>query len=134
MGEENKKTREAICELEVAFSIIGGKWKPLILWFLGEFNTLRFSQLQHLIPDITHRVLTKQLRELEDDELIERRVYPEVPPRVEYSIISNGREVLPMLEMMCDWAHKNNFFDYKLKYNLCDETIKNCVVLDNDKD
>ena len=109
MNEKRKKTKEAICELEVTFGVIGGKWKPLILWFLGEFHTLRFGQLQHLIPDITHKVLTKQLRDLEEDKLIERKIYPEVPPKVEYSITSTGREIIPMLEMMCDWAHKNNF-------------------------
>ena len=120
MNEKNKKSKEAICEIEVAFGVIGGKWKPLILWFLEKFSTLRFGQLQHLIPDITHKVLTKQLRELEEDQLIERKVYPEVPPKVEYSITDNGREIIPVLEMLCDWAFKNDYFGYDIKYNICD--------------
>lgn len=131
MDERNKKSKEAICELEVTFGVIGGKWKPLILWFLGEFNTLRFGQLQHLIPDITHKILTKQLRELEEDHLINRKVYPEVPPKVEYSITDNGKDALPILEMMCDWAHKNNFFDYDLKYDICDINLDDLIELDN---
>jgi Predicted transcriptional regulators len=130
-NEKNKKSKEAICELEVTFGVIGGKWKPLILWFLGELTTLRFGQLQHLIPDITHKILTKQLRELEEDQLIERKVYAEVPPKVEYSITDNGKEIIPILGLMCDWAYKNNYFGYDLKYNMCDVNIEDLLVLDN---
>jgi len=115
------KLKEATCEIEVAFDVIGGKWKPLILWFLGEYGTLRFGQLQHLIPDITHRMLTKQLRELEEYGIIQRKVFPEVPLRVEYSITSKGKDLIPILDLMCDWASKNNFFGYKMKYNLCEQ-------------
>jgi DNA-binding HxlR family transcriptional regulator len=125
--EKSKKTKEATCEIEVAFSVIGGKWKPLILWFLGECGTLRFGQLQHLIPDITHRILTKQLRELEMNQLIKRKIYPEVPIRVEYSITDKGREVIPILDMMCEWADKNNYFGYKMKYNLCEQNMKDVL-------
>lgn len=126
MVQNQKRIKEATCEIEVAFEVIGGKWKPLILWFLGEHKTLRFGQLQHLIPDITHRILTKQLRELEEYGLIERKVYPEVPLKVEYTITEKGKEVIPILDMMCDWADKNNYFGYTLKYNLCDEN--NCEI------
>lgn len=121
----DKKTKEAICETEVTFEIIGGKWKPIILWSLSEAGTLRFAQLQHLMPDITHRVLTKQLRELEEYGLIKRKVYAEVPVKVEYSIKDKGREVIPILDMACDWANKYDFFGYKIKYNLCKESLKN---------
>lgn len=131
MVDIKQKPKEAICELEVTFGVIGGKWKPIILWFLGEVQTLRFSQLQNLMPDITHKILTKQLRELEEDQLIERKVYPEVPPRVEYSITPSGREILPILDMMCDWAYKNNYFGYKLKYNLCDESLTEALLDDH---
>lgn len=120
MVEKNKDSKEATCEIEVAFNVIGGKWKPMILWFLGEHGTLRFGQLQHLIPDITHNILTKQLRALEDTQVIQRKIYPEVPLKVEYSITSIGRTILPALDMMCDWAYKNNYFGYDLKYNLCE--------------
>ncbi|MDD7792834.1 MULTISPECIES: winged helix-turn-helix transcriptional regulator [Clostridium] len=129
MEEKITKLKEATCEIEVTFEVIGGKWKPLILWYLGEINTLRFGQLKHLIPDITHKILTKQLRDLEENGLIERKVYPEIPPKVEYSITENGKEVLPILEMMCDWAYKNNYFNYDLKYDLCGENIKNTLSL-----
>jgi DNA-binding HxlR family transcriptional regulator len=120
MTDKNIVPKEATCEIEVAFNVIGGKWKPMILWFLYEFGTLRFGQLQHLIPDITHNILTKQLRALEDNQVISRKVYPEIPLKVEYSITSTGRDILPALEIMCDWASKNNYFGYDLKHNLCD--------------
>jgi len=121
----SKNIKEAVCEIETAFAVIGGKWKPLILWYLGQFDTLRYGHLQHLIPDITHKILTKQLRELEDYNIISRAVYPEVPLRVEYSITDNGREVLPILDIMCEWASKNDYFGYSIKYNLCEEDAKN---------
>lgn len=122
---QKQKVKEATCEIEVAFEVIGGKWKPLILWYLGEYGTLRFAQIQHLIPDITHRILTKQLRELEEHGLIRRKVYPEVPVKVEYSLTEKGKEVLPILDMMCDWADKYDYFGYKIKYNLCNEELCN---------
>lgn len=125
MPNNLKKTKNATCELEVAFEVIGGKWKPIILWFLSQAGTLRFSQIQHSIPDITHKILTKQLRELEENHLIVRKIYPEVPPKVEYSITSNGKEIIPILGMMCDWAYKNDYFNYDIKYNLCDEECSN---------
>ena len=134
MTEKKKKDRKSTCEIEVTFGVIGGKWKPLILWFLGEFTMLRFSHLQHLIPDISHRILTKQLRELEENQLIIRKVYSEVPPKVEYSITDKGRDVLPILDMMCDWASKNDYFGYELKYNLCEEDFKKVVLLDDNID
>lgn len=132
MTDQSEKIKEAACEIEVAFGVIGGKWKPIILWFLGDCGTLRFGELQHLIPDITHKILTKQLRELEVYDLIERKVYPEVPLRVEYSITDKGREVLPILDMMCDWADRNNYFGYKIKYNLCEQSTNVASLEDND--
>lgn len=122
---QKQKAKEATCEIEVAFEVIGGKWKPLIIWYLGEYGTLRFAQLQHLILDITHRILTKQLRELEEHGLVVRKVYPEVPVKVEYSLTEKGKEVLPILDMMCDWADKYDYFGYKIKYNLCNEEMCN---------
>ena len=119
--EKDEKIRKATCEIEVAFEVIGGKWKPLILWHLGVNDTVRFGQLQQLIPEITPRILTKQLRELEGFDLLERNVYPEVPPKVEYRLTDMGRAVLPILDMMCNWASSNDYFGYEIRYNLCNE-------------
>jgi len=91
------------CGVEAALDVIGGKWKPLILWALGE-NVLRFGELQKGLPGVNAKMLTKQLRELEEDGVITRKVYPEVPPRVEYSITDFGRTLIPILRALCTWG------------------------------
>ncbi len=92
-----------ICPVEVTLDLIGGKYKALILWHLAE-GTLRYSQLQKAIPTATARVLTHQLRELEEQRLIERTVYPVVPPKVEYSMTDLGRSLMPILTAMRNWG------------------------------
>jgi len=91
--------------VEAALDELGGKWKPLILWVLID-GKLRFSEINKLLPSITQRMLTKQLRELEKDKLIHRKVYAEVPPRVEYCLTEKGNSVIPILEALCDWGEK----------------------------
>lgn len=91
------------CPVEAALDVIGGKWKPLILWALGD-NVLRFSELQRELPGVNTKMLTKQLRELEDDGVITRTVYPEVPPRVEYAITDFGKTLIPILQALCNWG------------------------------
>ena len=91
------------CAVEAALDVIGGKWKPLILWALGD-NVLRFSELQKGLPGVNSKMLTKQLRELEEDGVIRRTVYPEDPPRVEYAITDFGRTLIPILHALCDWG------------------------------
>lgn len=96
--------KEINCEKELTLAVIGGKWKLIILWHLGLEGTKRFSELKRLIPHITQKMLTNQLRELEEDQLVERKVYAEVPPRVEYSLTEYGESLLPVLRMMYDWG------------------------------
>ncbi|MCK9578864.1 MAG: helix-turn-helix transcriptional regulator [Methanoregula sp.] len=91
------------CTVEAALDVIGGKWKPIILWALGE-NVLRFNELQKGLPGVNSKMLTKQLRELEEDGVIRRTVYAEVPPRVEYAITDFGKTLIPILEALCDWG------------------------------
>lgn len=94
------------CHVNITLSILGGKWKPVILWYLNE-NTLRFSELEKNIPGITQKMLTQQLREMEADKLITRKVYPQVPPKVEYSITTHGKSLTPVLEALGDWGEKH---------------------------
>jgi DNA-binding HxlR family transcriptional regulator len=94
------------CPVKLTADIIGGKWKPLILFFL-EGHTRRFSQLQRLIPGMTKKMLTQHLRELERDEIIRRKVYAEVPPRVEYSLTRHGQSLKPILKLMSAWGTKH---------------------------
>lgn len=92
------------CEKELTLSIISGKWKIPILWQLGKEGTKRFGELKKLIPAITHRMLVNQLRELEEASIIQREVYPVVPPKVEYSLTKLGESVMPILEEMQEWG------------------------------
>jgi len=94
------------CPVKLTADIIGGKWKPLILFYL-EGGTHRFSQLQRLIPGMTKKMLTQHLRELERDEIIRRKVYAEVPPRVEYSLTKHGESLKPILKLMSAWGTRH---------------------------
>jgi len=91
------------CSMELTLDLIGGKWKALILWHLGE-STLRFSELKRTLPKITQKMLTQQLRELEASGLVTRFIYTQIPPKVEYSLTPAGRSLLPILETLCQWG------------------------------
>jgi DNA-binding HxlR family transcriptional regulator len=93
------------CTVAVTLEVVGGKWKAVILWHLSH-KTLRFSQLQRRLPGVTQKMLTQQLRELERDGMIHREVYPEVPPRVEYSLTDEGSSLVPLLTLMCTWGRQ----------------------------
>lgn len=96
--------KEYFCNFELALQIIGGKWKPLILFKLHKNGVLRFGELRRTMPKITQKMLTQQLRELEHDSMVHRQVYAQVPPKVEYSLTEVGRSFIPILEGMCDWG------------------------------
>ncbi len=100
------------CSVEATLDLIGGKWKCVILWYLLQDGTSRFSRIQRRFPDITPRMLTNQLRELETDGLVERTVYAQVPPKVEYSLSARGRTLSPVLMALKDWGDENlDLFD-----------------------
>lgn len=98
---------KVVCEMEVTLKMIGGKCKPLILERLINNGTMRFNQLMKELTNISQRTLTNQLRELETDGLITRKVYPQVPPKVEYTITEKGRSLEEILNLMCEWGEKN---------------------------
>lgn len=91
------------CAVEVTLSVIGGLWKPVILFHLLD-GTKRFMELTRLIPNATQRMLTLQLRELETDGIIVRHVYPQVPPKVEYALTPLGKSLAPVLISLRDWG------------------------------
>jgi len=94
------------CPVKLTASIIGGKWKPSLLFYL-EGGTRRFCELQKLIPGLTKKMLTQHLRELERDGIVRRKVYPEVPPRVEYSLTRHGESLKPILKLMSAWGTRH---------------------------
>lgn len=95
------------CSIEYTISIIGGKWKPVIIWHLGVDGILRYNQLKKLMPGITHKMLSQQLKELEQERLVNRKQYNQIPPKVEYSLTEKGDTVIPILEMMHKWGEEN---------------------------
>ena len=91
------------CPVEACLEVVGGKWKGVILYRLMG-GTRRFNELMRLMPDVTQRMLTKQLRELEADKIVDRKVYPEVPPKVEYSLTEFGQTLVPVLTVVQKWG------------------------------
>ena len=87
--------------------IIAGKWKPAIIYALVMNGTVRFNDLRRMIPKVSQRMLTQQLRDLERHGIVKRVLYPQVPPRVEYSVTRLGRSLHPIFKSVCRWADKN---------------------------
>lgn len=93
-----------ICAITAALDVLGGKWKVFILSHLTQHETLRFGELKRLIPKVTQKMLAQQLRELEDAGLIDRRVYAQVPPKVEYRLTTHGQTLCPVLRSLRQWG------------------------------
>ncbi|MBU1042377.1 MAG: helix-turn-helix transcriptional regulator [Proteobacteria bacterium] len=92
------------CSVELALQVIGGKWKPIILWHLRTGDKLRFGELKRHMPNVTQKMLTQQLRELESDGMLLREVYAQIPPKVEYSLTGLGSSVMPILDQLSKWG------------------------------
>ncbi len=90
---------------EYTLSLIGGKWKMHILFWLWHKEIMRYGEIKKVINGITHKMLSSQLKELEADDLITRKEYPQVPPKVEYRLSEKGDSLMPVLEAMCKWGH-----------------------------
>jgi DNA-binding HxlR family transcriptional regulator len=95
------------CPIQRTMAMIADKWKVIVIYHLGQ-RTMRFGELQRALEGITPKVLTRQLRDLEGDGLVSRRVHAEIPPRVEYSLTNLGRELIPILDQLHDWATRNS--------------------------
>ena len=104
-NNQNRKFLTA-CDMTYALQLIGGRWKMLIMMHL-EKSPFRYGELKKKISHITERMLTLQLREMEEDNIVIRTVYPEVPPRVEYELTKVGRELIPVLLQLSDWGEKH---------------------------
>lgn len=113
-----------LCRVEDALGIIVGKWKPVVLLQLLKNGTMRFSELKREMPEITQKMLTKQLRELEAEDIVKREVYPQVPPKVEYSITEYGLTLEPILNDMHDWGTKHTMHKQKMNQKKWEETVR----------
>lgn len=100
--------RVHLCPVETCLELLSGKWKPRILWKLHQRGVVRFGEMKRGLPEITAKMLTQQLRELEQDGLVTRRVYAEVPPKVEYSLSPFGETLKPILENIARWGTENH--------------------------
>lgn len=113
INTNDKKTRciknEKLCETGFSYtlSLISGKYKMTILYTLMEFGIVRFNELQRYINGISFKTLSLSLKELESDGLIVRKEYPQIPPKVEYSLSERGKSLMPILDGMCEWGDKN---------------------------
>lgn len=96
-----------------AISLINGKWKMHILFWLWKKEVLRYSELKRLLGKVTHKMLSNQLKELEEDGIIIRTEYPQVPPKVEYSLSDLGKSMMPILQSLCTWGIENMPADWE---------------------
>ncbi len=92
------------CPVEYTLSLMGGKWKPVILWQLAIEGVRRYGEVKKSVTGITHKMLSQQLKELEADGLVYREEYHQIPPKVEYSLTEKGMSLIPVLNTMCEWG------------------------------
>jgi DNA-binding HxlR family transcriptional regulator len=95
------------CPIVYTLSVVGGKWKWIILYKLSETNCLRYGELKRVLPPITHKMLSQQLKEMENEQLVYRQEYHQIPPKVEYSLTEKGRTIIPILNSMANWGRAN---------------------------
>lgn len=115
------------CPLEITVSLVGGKWQCVILWHLRK-GALRFSQLKRRLPGITPKMLTQQLRDLEENELIVRKIYPVIPPKVEYTLSEYGNSFVPVLKSMYSWGKQ-----YSKEYDIRIDSAFQEMILREEK-
>lgn len=107
---DRKKAQEWHCSVEAAIAVIGGKYKAIIIWYLNHLGVMRYSEIRKEIPQATAKMLSQQLRELEADGIIHRKLYPVVPPKTEYRLTELGKTLVPIVHAMSDWGHE--YFEY----------------------
>lgn len=95
------------CPMEFTMNAIAGKWKLVILWHIYDEGTVRYGELKRLVNNITHKMLSAQLKELQEFNLIHKHLYHQVPPKTEYTLTDRGETLIPLLKMMYNWGHDN---------------------------
>lgn len=105
-SDKNKKQKDFKCSIGFAMTVIGSKWRAVILWHILKKSPIRYGQLKSSIPNISHKVLAQELKKLESDNLIDRIAYATIPPRVEYIVTDKGKTLEHILTALCDWGKK----------------------------
>lgn len=103
---DRKKALTFQCPVEAALAVLGGKYKALIIWHLNVSGVMRYNEIQKAIPQATAKMLSQQLKELENDGLVKRKLYPVVPPKTEYSLTALGKTLVPIVDAMSQWGHE----------------------------
>ena len=116
---ERKTAKEILCPLEYGLDIFGGKWKSRIICVLAGNGVMRYNAIRKELGNITDAVLAAMLKEMIADELISRKQYDEIPPRVEYALTDKGRSVLPILQSICRWSRENSVAKIEKKLPPC---------------
>lgn len=121
--KEEKNTIIEICPVRNVIARFGNKWALLVILILSENKVLRFSELKKMIPDVSSRMLSSTLRTLEADGLVSRKVYPEVPPKVEYSLTETGLSLVPFIVQLTEWAqkHMKSIVKHREEYEAAEE-------------
>ncbi|MEY8738411.1 winged helix-turn-helix transcriptional regulator [Bacillales bacterium AN1005] len=107
MADFNEKGNIRETPFGYTLSVVGGKWKMLILYLLSENQPVRFNEMKRRLGTITYKTLSSQLKDLEADGMVRREEYPQIPPKVEYSLTHKGETLLPVLEQLCEWGENN---------------------------
>lgn len=107
---DRKKALTFHCSVEAAMAVLGGKYKAIIIWHLNVSGVMRYNEIQKAIPQATAKMLSQQLKELENDGIVRRKLYPVVPPKTEYSLTALGETLVPIVDAMSGWGHE--YFKY----------------------
>jgi len=107
---DKKRALELHCSVEVSIAVLGGKYKAVIVWHLNKNGVMRYNEIQKAIPHASAKMLSRQLKELEADGVVARKLYPVVPPKTEYRLTAMGKTLVPIVNAMSDWGHE--YFKY----------------------
>lgn len=102
---DKRKASNFHCSVEATMAVLGGKYKAIIIWHLNVSGVMRYNEIQKAIPQATAKMLSQQLKEMEADGLVHRKLYPVVPPKTEYSLTEQGKTLVPIVNSMSDWGH-----------------------------
>lgn len=126
MSKSSKVKSEYNCYVELALDVVGGKWKPIIIYYIGVNKIIRFNQLNKSIPSINERMLARQLKELVNDKVVKRIDYKTIPPKVEYCLLPFGEKLMPIIEALKSWSFEYNSIFKKADFAM--ENGQECIV------